>query len=131
MPVSATPALEPVFDSPDRPRPPILAATDWNACVTAPLFQRLLEVKRRTIGWLLGGSLAFFFVMMFLAGYARPFMTTKVFHSLNVGYVLIFAMYLICWCAALIYTFVARTTFDPLAAQAARAAEAQVRRAAR
>ncbi|MFD2030092.1 DUF485 domain-containing protein [Ancylobacter dichloromethanicus] len=88
------------------------------ACRGPPTFRRLIEAKRRTIGWLLGLSLGFFFLTLLLAGYARPFMSAKAFGALNIGYVLIIGIYLVTWAAALLYMLAAHRSFDPLAAAA-------------
>ncbi|MFD2029429.1 DUF485 domain-containing protein [Ancylobacter dichloromethanicus] len=58
-------------------------------------FRQLIQTKRQIIGWLLGLSLGLFFLTLLLAGYARPFMSTKAFGALNVGYVLVIAIYLV------------------------------------
>ncbi|MDQ0513307.1 DUF485 domain-containing protein [Ancylobacter amanitiformis] len=95
---------------------------DWHARAEGPTFRRLIQAKRQIIGWLLGVSLGFFFLTLLLAGYARPFMAAKAFGALNVGYVLVIAIYLVTWGAALLYTLAAHRIFDPLAATARDAA---------
>lgn len=105
--------------------PPLLfaqRAPNWHERVSSPSFRRLIQTKFRTIGWLLGLSLGFFFLTLLLAGFARPFMAAKAFGALNVGYVLVIAIYLVTWGAALLYTLAAHQTFDPLAAAARDAA---------
>lgn len=97
-------------------------ATDWQARVAAPAFRRLIDTKRRVISLLLGGSLGFFFLVLLLAGYARPLMAAKFAGPLNLGYVLVIGIYLVSWGAALLYTFAAHRRFDPLAREALRAA---------
>lgn len=82
-----------------------------------------MQVKGWTIATLLGGSLGFFFVVMLMAGYARPLMSAKLTGALNLGYGLLIATYLICWGVALLYTLAARLSFDPLAAEAVRGAQ--------
>lgn len=103
------------------PSPPLAPRMpDWHARVQRPAFRRLIEAKRRAIGWLLGLSLGFFFVTLLLAGYARPLMAAKAVGTLNIGYVLVIAVYLVTWGSALLYTLAAHRIFDPLAAAAAR-----------
>ncbi|GLK72760.1 DUF485 domain-containing protein [Ancylobacter dichloromethanicus] len=115
MTILSAPARAPAAGAspPPTPRMP-----DWHARVEAPTFRRLIEAKRRTIGWLLGLSLGFFFLTLLLAGYARPFMSAKAFGALNIGYVLIIGIYLVTWAAALLYMLAAHRSFDPLAAAA-------------
>lgn len=113
-----TPAMGASPPSPARtPRMP-----EWRARTEDMTFRRLVQIKRQIIGWLLGLSLGFFFVTLLLAGYARPFMSVKAFGALNVGYVLVIAIYLVTWGAALLYTLAAHRIFDPLAATARDAA---------
>jgi uncharacterized membrane protein (DUF485 family) len=121
MTIQSAPVRTPAVASPPSP---LLAARmpDWHARVEGPTFRRLIQAKRQTIGWLLGPSLGFFFLTLLLAGYARPFMAAKAFGALNVGYVLVIAIYLVTWGAALLYTLAAHRTFDPLAAAARDAA---------
>ena len=57
-----------------------------------------------------------------LAGFAKSFAGMKVVGSLNLGFLLIAANYLLSWALALIYGRVAATRFDPLAQKAAAAA---------
>ncbi|GLK83060.1 DUF485 domain-containing protein [Ancylobacter defluvii] len=106
--------------------PPSSALTprmpEWRARTEGTTFRRLIQTKRQIIGWLLGLSLGFFFLTLLLAGYARPFMSAKAFGALNVGYVLVIAIYLVTWGAALLYTLAAHRIFDPLAAAARHAA---------
>lgn len=56
-----------------------------------------------------------------LAAFAKPVMAIKVIGSVNLGFVLIAANYVLAWILAIVYTRVANATFDPLARQAAAA----------
>jgi len=75
-------------------------------------FQELMRTKKRTIGPLLIATLGFFSVMTLLAGYAKDFMTIKLFGSMNVGFSLILLAYVICWAGALLYVRAASGPFD-------------------
>lgn len=110
-----------------RASPPALSsprASEWTARVDLPAFRRLIDAKRRVISLLLGGSLGFFFLVLLLAGYARPLMAAPFAGPLNVGYALLLAIYAVSWGAALLYTYAAHHSFDPLAREAVREAEA-------
>lgn len=54
-----------------------------------------------------------------LAGFAKELMGTKVFGSVNLGFLLIALNYLTSWILAIVYVRVANDVFDPLAAKAA------------
>jgi uncharacterized membrane protein (DUF485 family) len=54
-----------------------------------------------------------------LAGFARELMGTKIIGSINLGYVLIAANYVLSWLLAIAYVRIAADKFDPLAAKAA------------
>lgn len=125
MKMRPVPALEPDLQSQISldPRVPVAQPRDWRAFVQDPPFQRLMQAKRRAIGSMLAGSLGLFFVMMLLAGYARPFMAMKILGPLNVGYAMILLTYVMCWGLAILYAFIAHRVFDPLAAKSARDAE--------
>lgn len=56
-----------------------------------------------------------------LAAFAKPVMAIKVIGSVNLGFVLIAANYVLAWVLAIVYTRVANATFDPLAREAAAA----------
>ncbi len=100
------------------PAPTVAALTDWHKATQLPSFKALIAAKASVIIPLLGLSMAFFLGVMLLAGFAREFMTQKVFGPLNVGYVLILATYVMCWVMAIIYAYVADNVFDPKAERA-------------
>ncbi|MDI1265511.1 MAG: DUF485 domain-containing protein [bacterium] len=54
-----------------------------------------------------------------LAGFARELLGTPVIGSVNLGFVLIAANYLLSWVLAIVYGRIAAERFDPLAAKAA------------
>ena len=54
-----------------------------------------------------------------LAGFAKDLMGIKVIGSVNLGFVLIAANYVLSWVLAIVYGRIAADRFDPLAARAA------------
>jgi uncharacterized membrane protein (DUF485 family) len=54
-----------------------------------------------------------------LAGFAKGVAGAKVIGSINLGYVLIAFNYLLSWLLAILYGFIARSKFDPLALRSA------------
>lgn len=77
-------------------------------------FQHLVKEKKSFVGKLLFFSLGFIFLVMAMAGYAKPLMTTNLIGSFNVGYALIVAIYIVCWVAASIYVNASNGKFDQL-----------------
>ncbi len=90
----------------------------WKDAVALPSFRSLLGLKRGTIIPLMVLSLTFFFGTTLFYGFGRDLMGKPLIESLNVGYVLIFATYLVCWIVALLYFVIATYWFDPRAAKA-------------
>lgn len=78
----------------------------------SPPFHQLLSVKRRTVVPLLGASLAFTFGVALLSGFAPALMSMKISGSFTLGYLLIFAIYLVCWTVSVAYVNIANRTFD-------------------
>ncbi len=86
--------------------------------VREPSFRELMSAKRRFIVTVTGLALTFYLGVNVLAGFAPGFMSQRVLGALNVGYVLILALYVMTWAIALIYVRVANRTFDSKAADA-------------
>jgi uncharacterized membrane protein (DUF485 family) len=99
----------------------------WEQAVATRAFRQLMAMKLRGVGVLLVASFGFIVGMALLAGYARPLMATKVFGPVNVGYLLVFLTYLLCWVVSVVYVHIANAYFDPQA----RAASACVSRGGR
>lgn len=95
------------------------ANMNWRAATASAEFKNLIKKKRRTIPWILIPPLALFFVVTLLAGFARPLLSEKLFGGVALGYLLVLAIYLACWIAALVYVRVADSVFDPLAQKVA------------
>jgi uncharacterized membrane protein (DUF485 family)/nucleotide-binding universal stress UspA family protein len=91
---------------------------DWAAIVREPSFRELMSVKTRFIVSVTALALTFYLGVNVLAGFAPGFMSQGVLGALNVGYVLILALYVMTWLIALIYVRVANRTFDSKAADA-------------
>jgi uncharacterized membrane protein (DUF485 family) len=77
-------------------------------------FRHLVNEKKSFIGKLLFFSLGFILLVMVMAGFAKPFMTTNLIGSFNIGYALIVAIYIVCWVAAVIYVNASNGKFDQL-----------------
>lgn len=86
--------------------------SSYRVSCLSPRFRALMRAKRAVAGSLLIISLGFFSCMTLLAGYARPFMTSKLFGALNVGFFLILLAYVLCWLTALLYIRAANGSFD-------------------
>ena len=96
---------------------------DWAAVVREPSFRELMSVKTRFIVSVTALALTFYLGVNVLAGFAPEFMSQRVVGALNVGYLLILALYVMTWAIALIYVRVANRTFDPKAADAVASVE--------
>lgn len=99
----------------------------WDAAVETSAFRQLIAMKIRAVGFLLAASFAFIVGMSLLAGYDKPLMATKLLGAVNVGYLLVFLTYLLCWIVSVAYVRIANERFD---AQA-RVASASVSRGGR
>lgn len=92
----------------------------WDEATRTRAFRELIAMKVRIVGPLLAVSFVFILGMSLLAGYAKPFMATKVFGAVNVGYLLVFLTYVLCWIVSLAYVRIANVRFDEQARAAAR-----------
>jgi len=97
----------------------------WDAAIASATFSELLQTKTRLVMPLLLASFGFIVVTMLLAGYARGFIAVKVVGAVNVGYLLVFAIYLLCWAVAVIYVRTANARFDRQASAAIAALQAR------
>ncbi len=91
---------------------------DWAGVVREAPFRELLSLKARFVVSVTAVALTFYLGVNVLAGFAPGFMSQRAVGPLNVGYVLILALYLMTWAIALVYVRVANRTFDPKAADA-------------
>jgi len=83
----------------------------WDAAIASASFTELLQTKTRLVKPLLLTSFAFIITTMLLAGYAKGFMAQKVIGAFNMGYLLVLAIYLLCWAVAVIYVRTANAKF--------------------
>jgi uncharacterized membrane protein (DUF485 family) len=97
----------------------------WDAAIASASFTELLQTKTRLVKPLLLASFAFIITTMLLAGYAKGFMAQKVIGAFNMGYLLVFATYLLCWGVAIIYVRSANAKFDTQSAAAIVALQAR------
>lgn len=91
---------------------------DWTEVTCYPAFRTLMSSKTRFLIPVLILSLGFFLGTMVLAGLAPDFTARRVFGPVSIGYLLVFATYIITWGVALLYVRVANRDFDPKAADA-------------
>jgi uncharacterized membrane protein (DUF485 family) len=91
---------------------------DWAEATHEPSFRALMLSKRRFLVPVLILSLGFFLGTMILAGFAPGFTARGIIGPISVGYLLVFATYIITWGVALLYVRVANRDFDPKAADA-------------
>ncbi len=96
---------------------------NWAAVVREPSFQELVSMKARFLVPVTVVALTCYLGVNVLAGFARGIMSESVVGALNVGYVLIIALYVMTWVVALVYVRVANRTFDAKAVEAAAAFE--------
>lgn len=85
-----------------------------HASIKSLIAEKLKYLVPMTIIFMTG-----FIGLTILAGFARELMGTKIIGSINLGYVLIAADYVLSWVLALVYGHIAANKFDPLAAKAA------------
>jgi uncharacterized membrane protein (DUF485 family) len=99
----------------------------WDEAMQTRAFRHLIALKVRTVGPLLAASFVFILGMSLLAGYGKPLMAAKVFGAVNVGYLLVFLTYVLCWAVSVVYVRAANGRFD----EQARAASGVVSRGGR
>ncbi|MGB8843837.1 MAG: DUF485 domain-containing protein [Aliidongia sp.] len=85
----------------------------------------LIKKKFQVVGAMTVVYMTSYVGLMLLAGFSRPFLSRLVFGSVNIGFVLITANYLLSWVLALIYVKIANSSFDPLVARAIAAAKSR------
>lgn len=87
-----------------------------HASIRTLIAEKLAYVVPMTIIFMVG-----YIGLTILAGFAKGLLGLKVIGSLNLGFVLIIANYLMSWTLAIIYVRVANNLFDPLARDVAAA----------
>ncbi len=91
---------------------------DWAEAVQYPAFSALMSAKVRFLVPLIIISVGFYLGVTVLAGLAPGFTGQLVIGPLNIGYLLVFAAYIVTWVAALVYVRVANRDFDAKATEA-------------
>lgn len=91
---------------------------DWAEATNDPSFRSLISTKARFLVPALILSLGFYLLITVLAGLAPGFMAQRVIGPLSLGYLLVFATYIMAWGVALVYVRVANHSFDPKATNA-------------
>ncbi len=91
---------------------------DWAEAARHPSFRDLISAKVRFLVPMIALYLGLYLGMTLLAGLAPDFMARRVIGPVNVGYLMIFATYLMAWIVALVYIRVANRSFDPKADRA-------------
>ncbi|MGI9050140.1 MAG: DUF485 domain-containing protein [Rubrobacteraceae bacterium] len=91
---------------------------DWAEVAQYPAFSALMSTKVRFLVPLVVISVGFYLGVTVLAGLAPGFTGQLVIGPLNVGYLLVFAAYIVAWVAALVYVHVANRDFDAMATNA-------------
>jgi uncharacterized membrane protein (DUF485 family) len=105
-------------DGPDVLERPI----DWERAERSPEFRELIAAKRRFVVPATIFFLAWYLGFILLAGYAPDFMGESVYQGLTVGYCLALTQFAMVFILGLWYLRKSDSTFDPLAARAARRA---------
>jgi uncharacterized membrane protein (DUF485 family) len=82
--------------------------------VDSPSFTALMRFKRRLVAPLLGFSLIYITSLALLSGYGRSFMAMKVSGAMNVGYLMVFLTYILCWVVSVVYVQIANRNFETL-----------------
>ncbi len=96
---------------------------NWAEATNDPSFCTLVSTKVRFLVPALILSLGFYLLITVLAGLAPGFMAQRVIGPLSLGYLLVFATYIMAWGVALAYVRVANRGFDPTAASAVSAVQ--------
>ena len=89
----------------------------WKTDMNSDAFKTLVRSKLRFIIVMSVVFVTFYIGLSILSGFARPLLATKVVGSLNLGFVLIAANYVMSWIIAIIYARVSGRDHDPLVDQ--------------
>lgn len=88
---------------------------DWKTLAASAGFKELIRAKRRFIVPATLFFVLYYFALPVLVGYARPFMETRVFGSVNVAYLFALSQFFVAWIIAALYVRAA-AKFDRMAA---------------
>ena len=87
---------------------------DWQAIASSNRFQNLLRAKRRFVVPAMVIFIVYYFALLALVGYARPFMEKRVFGAINLAYLFALSQFFMAWIIAALYVRAA-ARFDKLA----------------
>ncbi len=88
---------------------------DWEKLAASERFRSLLQAKRRFIVPALIFFIVYYFALLVLIGYARPFMEKRVFGPVNLAYLFALSQFFMAWIIAALYVRAA-ARFDKMAA---------------
>jgi uncharacterized membrane protein (DUF485 family) len=86
----------------------------WVEGIHGVEFKTLIDAKRRTIVPMLVSFIVGYMGLSVLAGLGRGILGVKVLGSINLGFVLIAANYLMSWVIAVAYARISASSHDPL-----------------
>lgn len=92
-----------------------IRSVDWAAAAALPLFAGLRRARRRFVVPALVVSLGFYLAVTVFVGLAPGIASRPVIGAVNLGYILIFATYVITWIVAVLYVHFSSTVLDPKA----------------
>lgn len=90
---------------------------DWEAFQASPEFGRLRRAVRRFVFPTTVVFLAWYLLYVLLVAYARPFMNTQVFGTINIGLIFGLLQFVSTFAIAILYSRYADRKMDPLAAE--------------
>lgn len=90
-------------------------AIEWAAVDADPRFQELHRKKVRFLCWLMGFSIAYFFLLPVGAAWFPEIFRIQVAGVVNVGILFALSQFVVAWGVAAIYTRRANREFDRLA----------------
>jgi uncharacterized membrane protein (DUF485 family) len=103
------------------------SATESDRGRSNELLARLIRTKRWILVPMVAAYMLSYIGLTILAGFAKEFVAAKVIGSLNVGFILIGANYVLSWILAIVYVRVANRVFDPIAEEAVAESRAEPR----
>jgi uncharacterized membrane protein (DUF485 family) len=81
---------------------------------SSPHFRNLLRAKRRFVVPAMVIFIVYYFALLALVGYARPFMEKRVFGAINLAYLFALSQFFMAWIIAALYVRAA-ARFDKIA----------------
>jgi uncharacterized membrane protein (DUF485 family) len=87
---------------------------DWHKVASTPRFQNLLRAKRRFVVPAMVIFILYYFALLVLVGYARPFMEKRIFGAVNIAYLFALSQFFMAWIIAALYIRAA-AKFDKMA----------------